>query len=235
MRAIILLAGEGKRIRSITNEPKCFLKINNKTILENALDCIKDHFPETVLVTGYRSECIKRVGDTYKGMKITYVHNPFYKETNNMYSLYLARSYLKEGAVCFDGDIFFEKNLLDKVMVSKPDCWAADRNKDLEGSVLTSDNEGKITNVEIFRQRVYFDNKYKSAAIIKMSPSLGTKLSCWLEEDVALGNTNIYIDLVIGKRLGYHDICISDITGLKWFEIDTEEDYSAAKQLFGTA
>lgn len=236
MKAIILIAGEGKRLRSLTDEPKCFLKINGKTILENALDCLsREHFREVVLVTGYREDYVRKIGKEFNGMKITYVNNPFFKSTNNMYSLYLAREHLSEGAVCFDGDVIFEEKILQCIMKHKENCWAVDRNKDLEGSVLTADKSGKLVNVEIIRHKIVCSDKFKSVAIIKISPELGLKLQSWLEEDVTQGNTNIYIDLVLGKRLKESNIHICDVSGFKWFEIDTEEDYMSAKALFNNS
>ena len=41
MDILILAGGENKRIKSITNKQKAFLKINNKTIISRQIDQLK--------------------------------------------------------------------------------------------------------------------------------------------------------------------------------------------------
>lgn len=232
-----MVAGEGQRIRSLTDAPKCFLEINGCTILENAINCLtKEGITNVVLITGYKAECFRNVISKLNAdVNVALVHNPLYKETNNMYSLFLARDFLKDGALVFDGDIFFEQEILHKVIADeRTDCWAGDLYRTLEGSVLTKNDSGKIINIEIVRQKALESsaNRFKSAAIIRISSALGKKFSNWLEQEVNRKNTNVYIDLVLAKNLDQHDIFVADISGLKWFEIDTEDDYELAKKIF---
>lgn len=232
--AIILVAGEGIRIKGATDKPKCLLEVAGISILENALTCLsQEGFREVILVVGYRAELIKEFGSSFKGMKLTYINNPVYQTTNNMYSLYLAREHLYEGAIIFDGDIFFEPSVLKCVLESKKDCWAVDDFKDFDGAMLTAEQTGEIVKIEIIREISTFPQRYKSAGIIKVSPELGTKLASWLHEDVERGDTHIYNDLVLARRLNRHPIYICSVSGLKWAEIDTEEDYRRAQALFG--
>ena len=47
MRALLLAAGLGTRLRPITNKiPKCLIKINGKPLLEYWLDLLKDELIE---------------------------------------------------------------------------------------------------------------------------------------------------------------------------------------------
>lgn len=234
MKAIILVAGECKRTKTLTDKPKCLLEIAGISILENALTCLsQEGFREVILVVGYRAELIKEFGSSFKGMKLTYINNPIYKTTNNMYSLYLARRYLRGGVLIFDGDILFEQRVLQRVLEGEEDCWAVDNFKDFDGAILTADQLGKIVKIEIIQEISTFPQRYKSAGIIKVSPELGTKLASWLHEDVEKGDTNIYNDIVLARRLDKHPIYICNVSGLKWAEIDTEEDYRRAQALFG--
>jgi UDP-N-acetylglucosamine diphosphorylase / glucose-1-phosphate thymidylyltransferase / UDP-N-acetylgalactosamine diphosphorylase / glucosamine-1-phosphate N-acetyltransferase / galactosamine-1-phosphate N-acetyltransferase len=75
MKAIILAAGRGKRMRHLTkNRPKPLLKIGKKTLLDNILHVLPKSVDEIIMVIGYRGNQIKRrYGDDYNGRKIKYV------------------------------------------------------------------------------------------------------------------------------------------------------------------
>ena len=234
MKAVILVAGEGKRINGATDKPKCLLEIAGISILKNALTCLShEGFNETVLVVGYKEKLIRSFGNSFNDMKLSYINNPDYQKTNTMYSLYLARQYLYEGIVLFNGDIFFEQRVLQRILECEADCWAADDFKDFDGAILTTDHTGKINKVEIVHGTPTSSPRYQYAGIIKISPNLGAKLASWLCEDVGKGDTQIYYDLVITRRLDKHPIYVCNVAGLKWAEIDTEEDYRRAQALFG--
>jgi NDP-sugar pyrophosphorylase family protein len=75
MKAIILAAGEGIRMRPLTEDtPKPMLKIQNKPILEHILDSLPPKIDQVVLVVGYLHQQIQDYfGDRYKNLKIDYV------------------------------------------------------------------------------------------------------------------------------------------------------------------
>ncbi len=56
MRAIILAAGEGKRLQSLTlNKPKPLLEIRGQSILENMINYLKKSgIEDIIVVTGYK-------------------------------------------------------------------------------------------------------------------------------------------------------------------------------------
>lgn len=57
MKAVILAAGEGTRMRPLTEEnAKPLLPVAGKPILEHSIDLMKDYIDEIILVGGYRIE-----------------------------------------------------------------------------------------------------------------------------------------------------------------------------------
>ncbi len=76
MQCIIICAGRGTRMGSLTdNIPKPLLSICGKPILAHIIDALPSEIDELVLVVGYRREQIEEYcGTTYKGRKVTYVH-----------------------------------------------------------------------------------------------------------------------------------------------------------------
>ena len=78
MKAVILAAGKGTRMRDLTQElPKPMLKVQDKPILQHIIEGLKSAgIPEFCIVTGFRADVIR---DYFKsgedlGVKISYAH-----------------------------------------------------------------------------------------------------------------------------------------------------------------
>jgi 2,3-bisphosphoglycerate-independent phosphoglycerate mutase len=238
---VILAAGLGVRLKPLTDEePKCLTEIGGKTILEQTLEVLeKNGIQETVIVVGYLGDVvIKKIGNKYKSMKITYIWNRIYEKTNSMYSAWLAREYLKRGAILIEGDTIFEEALI-KELLGKPEVnayWAESIfTEEYNGSMATADKENRIRNVEIVRGRLkeYKNNFFKSTGVLKITPEYGRAFSGWLDDDVKKGNVTIYYDLVIAKHLEDFPIYVCDVTKkARWAEIDNFDDLKAAENIF---
>ena len=86
MKALILAAGSGTRLKPLTNnKPKILLRFGNTNILEYLLNCLKESgINEIYVVTGYKSNQIKKK----IGKNINLIFNKKYKLTNSIYSLF---------------------------------------------------------------------------------------------------------------------------------------------------
>lgn len=76
MQGVILAAGEGTRLKPLTNKkPKPLAEVGNKTVIEHNLDYAKESgLTDITIVIGYKRQDIKdHLGDSYKGMNINYV------------------------------------------------------------------------------------------------------------------------------------------------------------------
>ena len=76
MQAVILAAGEGKRMRPLTLErPKPLILVASRPILAHIIDALPREVDEIILVIGYKGDMIKRhFGDLYDGRRVRYVH-----------------------------------------------------------------------------------------------------------------------------------------------------------------
>ena len=111
MNAIILAAGEGKRLRSLTkNKPKCMIKLFGKSLLEwqiqNFLAC---KISDISIVTGY-------LGYKIKFSNINYFENSRYNLTNMVETLFCAKEKLMSSTIVSYGDIIYEKKVLKKLI-----------------------------------------------------------------------------------------------------------------------
>ena len=95
MKAVILAAGQGTRIRSVHGEhPKCLIEVDDSTILDHQLEALsKAGIDEVAIVVGYQKEQIinyVRARSFTRGQRIEFIENPAYALGNNIYSLWLA-------------------------------------------------------------------------------------------------------------------------------------------------
>lgn len=74
MIAIVLAAGEGTRLKPITNTiPKALVEVAGKSLLEYNLDTIYRYVEEIIIIVKYKWEKIKeKIWTTYKWVKVTY-------------------------------------------------------------------------------------------------------------------------------------------------------------------
>ena len=111
MQGIILAAGMGKRLKFLTNDnTKCMVKVNGVTMIERALRILdKKHLSKIVIVVGYKGkELIDYIGTLDIKTQIVFIDNPVYNKTNNIYSLALAKDYLREDdTLLFESDLIF--------------------------------------------------------------------------------------------------------------------------------
>src|SRR3989344_4229672 len=75
MKTIILAAGEGVRMKPLTNNtPKPMLKVSGKPILEHILNDLPEKVDEIILVVGYlKEQIINYFGDRFGRFKMNYV------------------------------------------------------------------------------------------------------------------------------------------------------------------
>jgi choline kinase len=100
MKAVILAAGQGTRIRSVHGEhPKCLIEIDNSTILDHQLDALhKVGITDVAIVVGYEKEQIINHVMNRKlsnSQRIYFIENPAFAITNNIYSLWLGLEWLR--------------------------------------------------------------------------------------------------------------------------------------------
>lgn len=95
MKAVILAAGEGKRMGPLTlGTPKPLLKVNSKPIIDYVLESFPPEIDEVIVVVKFLGEQIKKhIGKKYRGMRIRYVPG---SDKGNAYSFMAASKYLED-------------------------------------------------------------------------------------------------------------------------------------------
>jgi len=111
-----LAAGEGNRLRPLTNEkPKCMVELFGKSLIEHQINAYTAcDISDINVVTGFRSDSITI-------SNVRYFKNEQYERTNMVESLFCAEEILNGDVIISYGDIIFEKNVLKQLIQSAND------------------------------------------------------------------------------------------------------------------
>lgn len=127
MKAIILAAGQGTRLKKYTeNLPKGMLSFMGKTIIERQIEMYRScGISDIIVVRGFAAEKIQ-----YEGIR--YYNNVDYANTNMVESFLAAKSEFDDDIIVSYSDILFEKTMLKRMMeaeanfvVAVDDNWKA--------------------------------------------------------------------------------------------------------------
>ena len=245
MQAIILAAGNGKRLFPLTNNiPKVMIDVCGETIIKRALNNLAglNKIHEVIIVIGYEAEKIKEhIGMSYKDMKITYVLNKDYASTNNIYSLWLAKDYIENDVILLEGDIIFEKEILMLLIDSNLPNLAlvAKYHENITGTVITMDKNTKKINSFVGlknqeQKKDYFNDKYKTINIYLFKKDFLDKYFIpSLDDHINIHGKDDYYEVVLGTlaNLGV-ELYFHLIKNIKWYEIDDVTDLEKASIMF---
>ena len=116
MQAVVLAAGEGTRLRPLTEDkPKGMVEVDGAPILTHCFDNLVElGASELIVVVGYMKEkIIQHYGDKYEGIPITYAHQ---REQNGLaHALLTVEDHIEDDFMLILGDNVFEANLSDVV------------------------------------------------------------------------------------------------------------------------
>lgn len=115
MRAIILAAGHGSRLRPYTDDrPKCMVELAGKPLLHRQLAVLREAGIEDILVIGgYRADRLEAEG-------IRVAINPAYDRTNMVATLFCAEDWMRAGEdlLVAYGDIVYEPRVLRSLLAT---------------------------------------------------------------------------------------------------------------------
>ena len=119
MKAVILAAGEGKRLRPFTESmPKVMLPVANKPILEHVFDAVKKTgINEIIVVVGYKKEVIMEYFKDYNDIKIKYVVQD--KQLGTANALLKAKNHIKDNFIVLSGDNIIDQNSISNLIKDK--------------------------------------------------------------------------------------------------------------------
>ena len=123
MKAVILSAGQGKRLLPLTeNQPKCTLPIHGRSILEWQInELIKFDISPIHVVVGFGAAKVEKIlANQVDCDDIHPLYNPFYSLADNLISCWTAKHEMRENFILLNGDTVFETAVLERVLQAPP-------------------------------------------------------------------------------------------------------------------
>ena len=145
MKAIILAAGLGSRLRPLTDDkPKALVVVNGESFFERQLRQLRDAGVElTTVVTGYRAESFD---PWLQDPDLRFVYNEHFHDRNNIWSMYLVRDSLPESLV-LEGDVRLVEGILPTAAPLKSCVFTGWRDDMKNEWVVHADDSGFIQSI----------------------------------------------------------------------------------------
>ena len=233
----------GKRLGEYTqNNTKCMVRVGGETLVERVLGQLdKLHLSRIIIVIGYKGTELKKYLSTVSVQTpLVFVENPIYDKTNNIYSLYLAKDYMREqDTLLLESDIIMEDAVLKKLVeYPYPDLALVDKYESwMDGTVVTIDEENRIQRFIPNSQFRYEEipDYYKTVNIYKFSQTFSEHMYVpFLEAySAALGNNEYYEQVLrVITMLDNSTLRALPLEGEQWYEIDDVQDLDIAESIF---
>lgn len=236
MQAVILAAGTASRLRPLTEHcPKCLLQIGGKTLLERTIEAITGSgINEITVVTGYLKDMIVTfLNEHYPNLTFHFIHNEDYASTNNIFSLWLARTQVEgKDFLLMDSDIYCDPLLVRTIAQQQETALALNRHELGEEEIkVIPDADMHV--VEISKTCSISDAIGESVGVERMtadySAALYKELRLMCEEE---GLVNVFYERAFERLIPQgHTFKIIDTTDFFSMELDTVEDFNLAQQL----
>ena len=114
MEAIILLAGYGSRLDRQDLPHKALLPFGEETLLSRHLKCLQAlNIRKTHLVLGYNAPALKTyVQDLNLDLPVYFIDNPVYRTTGNTLSMVMGLRHCQDETLILDGDVLYPPTAL---------------------------------------------------------------------------------------------------------------------------
>lgn len=238
MNSVILAAGRGSRLKPITNKThKTLLKIAEKRIIEWQIkNYSKLGIKSINIVVGYKSnqikEAVKEIERDVES-KINFIKSKEWRETDNLYSLYLAKEIVSGNPfVLSNGDVFPDKRVFKKILgstsravvpfdsgVRDPEALKLElKNGRPFGILDKGKRNGAGSTIGIFS----FDEEASSMLFddIEKNIEVDSEKNQWFESSLAR----------VMKKKTFDAI---DVKGEKWVEVDSVRDIEKGWEMWG--
>lgn len=236
-KAIILSAGQGKRLSPLTDtRPKCLVELSGRTVLHWQLRHLRQAgITEVVVVTGFAAETVETeiAGLDLPGMTVRTLFNPFFGLTDNLATCWLARGEMVGDFLLLNGDTLFEPAIAERLIAapSAPITVTIDR----KAAGYDADDMKVLTEGDALRAIGKTIETYDAESIgfLRFNPEGAALFTKIVEAALRTpeGLKRWYLS-VINQIAQDHDVVrVRSIEGLDWAEMDFPEDLPRNREL----
>lgn len=228
MKAIILCAGEGERLRPITDSiPKPLILILDKPILYYIFSSLPKEIDELFIVIQKKHKKLFKdfLSKNKLKIKVNFLIQDILKKPGTYYALFTAYKFLKNENkfLVLNGDDIFLKKDLEKLILSNVPCYGLSYKK-LDKRYRTCNLDKKNKTIISFRKQ--------------KEDEIGKKIVCFSGAFTLNKDFFSYNPVFIGSEAGIpHTLFSLDkkvhyVLLKEWIQINTLEDLAFAQKFF---
>lgn len=220
MKAIILAAGEGTRLRPLTNEaPKAMVKLKDKPIVQHTLENLPEEIDEIVFVVNYKKQqIIDYFGDFFNEKKITYVEQEVLDGSGG--AIERCKNLINSKFLVLMGDNIYLKKDIEKCLQHENCLLVIEETGPISGGNVLIDQQNNLKSI----QEGLHENKVLiNTALYVLSPEyFNYKMIEWRKGEFGLPQT-------IVEMAKDHQVKIEFTND--WIQINNLEDLKKAEKI----
>jgi len=232
MRAIILAAGKGRRLRPITDEThKCLLEFGGRTLIQRYLDDFEQlGIHKVTLVLGHKMDMVRdHVGTQRGSVQIDYLENPLHHR-GSILSMAIASQHFDDDVVIMDADVLYHPELLRCLVQSNnTNCQLMDH------SYTETGEECKVAALQgrvVANNRVIevpYDEIGEGLGFLRLNQNSAQRYRELLYDFMKDDNFDCEYEDPLEMLMKEHIVGFEPTGGLPWCEIDFVEDIEHAR------
>ncbi|MBA3853415.1 MAG: hypothetical protein C0503_03310 [Gemmatimonas sp.] len=227
MQAVILAAGMGSRLNTMTGGgSKALVEIGGRPLILHTLEALADHGVGPVLViVGHEADKLQEV----IGDRAEVLLNERFAETNSLYSLWLARDWVKGEFLLLNCDLFFDPQILDELLDEPGNVIAYDSTSS-RGREQTKVALRKRRVVDIGKDLPATSARGESLGMLKFDAGGARTMLATASELIADGHENAWV--IEATRIVCRQVEVFglNVAGHAWAEIDFPYDLDVARR-----
>jgi L-glutamine-phosphate cytidylyltransferase len=245
MKCIILCAGQGTRLRPLTDHvPKCMVELLGKPLLRHQLDSLEAcGLTDVHLVTGYRAEKLQGWGSGH-------FHNPRFASTNMVASLFEARELFdgSDDLIVAYSDIVYEPRVIEALRSSPGQIatvvdrqwlplWSVRMDDPLsDAETLRLNDDGTLREIGL-KPRGLEDIEGQYVGLIRIAAEVQPDVLRYydgLSHDVEYDGRSfdqMFMTSFLTGLMGNGMAIVAAMTDSGWLEVDTLEDLASYEAL----
>ena len=232
MKAIILSAGQGRRLLPLTaNRPKCLIPLSGRPVLEWQLrNLAAAGIDEAVVVTGFGADQVEAALMTMQlgDIAVSTVHNPFYALADNLGSCWAAREEFSGEVLILNGDTLFDTEIASRLVDHEP---AAPITVTIDRKNVYDSDDMKVQVagdrlVAIGKTLEAEDVDGESIGFLRLTPGGSALFRQTVEKAMRRpeGLKQWYLSVIDGLAKTPGQVGVLSIEGLAWGEMDFPAD-----------
>jgi choline kinase len=222
---IYLAAGEGRRLRPLTDErPKAMIELGGVPLAERALRSLREAGAEEVVaVVGHCPEALRSLRELVSDERL----NPRYAQHGNIYSLWCARDVVERGCLIVNSDVLFEDEIARRLVALEGSAVLCDSAHGVDAeSMKAVASDGRLLKLS---KEAPHDSNPEYVGLARIDPAHGPLLASILDEFVEREQLDLYYESALEQLAARTHVRAVPIDGLAWIEIDDHQDLARAR------